>query len=209
VNTVSQPTLGLFQLANTDNTEDRVHIEQLTVLQGHKWSNLVLTLGLIALGMAIPKMGMPQAVTGPLVNALLLITVELMGTGTAALVGLTTPLSALAHGVLPLPLMVMIPFIGIANAVLSTVYGALRATNKWLALSAGAVLKFLWLYGVTAWLTATPLRVTIGGARQVVQLPSKLVTMMQWPQLLTAMVGGLVALGVTFGLKQLTGRIDR
>lgn len=152
---------------------------------------------MIALGVAIPQIGMPQTITGPLVNALLLTTVEMAGIGSAVLVGLATPLSALANGVLPLPLMVMIPFISIANAILSTVYGALRARNKWLALIAGAGLKFAWLYGVTAWLTANPLKVAVGGTPQAVQLPATLVTMMQWPQLATALAGGLLVLGAT------------
>lgn len=162
---------------------------------GIRWNKLVLTLGLIVLGLVIPQVGLPQAVTGPLVNTLLILAVEVAGVGNAVLVGLVTPLSALAHGVLPLPLMVMIPFIGIANAILSTVYGALRARNRVLALVGGALLKFAWLYGVTIWLVARPLQVTVGGTAQAVSLPPALVGMMQWPQLATALAGGLIALG--------------
>lgn len=160
-----------------------------------RWSQLGWFLGLLALGVVIPQIGLPQAVSGPLVNALLLVTVETAGVGVAALVGLATPLNALAGGVLPLPLMAMIPFIGIANAILSTVYGALKAKNRMLALIAGATLKFAWLYGVTVWLTANPLKVAMGGAAQAVQLPATLVSMMQWPQLATALAGGLIVLG--------------
>lgn len=167
-----------------------------------RWSQLGWFLGLLALGIAIPQLGLPQAVTGPLVNALLLVTVETAGVGAAALVGLTTPLNALGGGVLPLPLMVMIPFIGIGNAILSTVYGALKAKNRWLALAAGALLKFAWLYGVTAWLAARPLQVTVGGAAQAVSLPASLVSMMQWPQLATALAGGLIVIGAVRLLKR-------
>ena len=78
-----------------------------------------------------------------------------------------------------------------------------------LALIAGAVLKFAWLYGVTAWLVANPLQLVAGGAAQAVKLPPTLVTMMQWPQLATALAGGLIALGVTFGLGRLAGQGDR
>jgi hypothetical protein len=180
-----------------------MHTNELTVSQHIRWNSLLWTLGWIALGIAIPQMGMPQAITGPLVNALLLITVETTGAGAAVLVGLSTPLSALTHGVLPLPLMIMIPFIGIANAILSTTYGALKYKNKWLALIAGAALKFFCLYGVTTWLTHDPLQVNIGQATQAVHLPPTLVTMMQWPQLVTALAGGVIAFGITWSLKHL------
>jgi hypothetical protein len=179
-----------------------MNARELVVLQNIKWSKLVLTLGLIALGIVIPRMGLPQAVTGPLVNALLIATVETAGIGSAVLVGLTTPLSALANGILPLPLMVMIPFIGIANAILSTVFGALKTKNRWLALVVGAGFKFAWLYGATAWLTAHPLKVVVGGGPQAVQLPATLVAMMQWPQLATALAGGAIVLGAMHLLRR-------
>ena len=178
---------------------------ELALSRNVRWSQVVLTLALIALGVLIPQMGLPQAITGPLVNALLILSVETAGIGPAVLVGLTTPLSALANGVLPLPLMLMIPFIGIANAILSTVYGALRARHKGLALAAAAVLKFAWLYGVTTWLVARPLQVAIGGAAQAVALPPALVGMMGWPQLATALAGGLLALGALHGVRALHG----
>lgn len=173
-----------------------------------EWTRAILTVGLIVLGLAIPQMGLPQVITGPLVNALLLLSVETVGVGAAVLVGLSTPLSALVNGVLPLPLMVMIPFIGIANAILSTVYGALRGRNKWLALVAGALLKVAWLYGVTAWLAANPPQVAFGGSASAVALPATLVAMMQWPQLATALAGGLIAAGVSEGVKRLVPSND-
>ncbi len=156
----------------------------------------LLTLALVGLGMMIPRVGLPQAITGPMVNAMLIAIVETTGVGAAVLVGLSTPLSALGSGVLPLPMMVMIPFIGIGNALLSIVYGALKGRNRWLALVAGAVCKFAWLYGVTAWLVARPLAVAIGETQIAVQLPAALVGMMQWPQLLTALAGGVLAMGL-------------
>jgi len=179
-----------------------MNAKELVISQNIKWSKLAWTLGLVALGIVIPQLGLPQAVTGPLVNALLLIAVETAGVGAAVLVGLITPLNALAGGVLPLPLMVMIPFIGIANAILSTFYGALGGRNRALALIGAAVLKFAWLYGVTTWLIARPVQVVVGGAPQAVKLPATLVSMMQWPQLATALAGGLIAWAVLYGLER-------
>ncbi len=179
-----------------------MNVKETVLVKNIEWPKLALVLGLIALGIAIPQMGLPQAITGTLVNALLIATVETAGIGAAVLVGLSTPLNALAGGVLPPPLMVMIPFIGIANAVLSTVYGAFKAKNRLLALLVGATLKFAWLYGVTAWLTANPLKVVVGGAAQPVPLPASLVAMMQWPQLATALAGGLIVVGAVQLLKR-------
>jgi hypothetical protein len=195
--------------ASLDNTEESVHTKLLVLSRGQTLNRLLLSLGLIALGVAIPQMGMPQAITGSLINALLLITVETMEIRTAILIGLITPLSALTHGVLPLSLMVMIPFIGIANAILSTTYGALRVRSKWLALVVAASLKFACLYGVTALLVAYPLRLAIDGVARTATLPASLVRMTQWPQLGTALAGGLIALGLFPGLKQLVERIKR
>ena len=175
-----------------------------TVSQHFTTSKLILTLGWIALGVAIPQIGLPQAITGPLVNALLLIAVETTGLGSAVLVGLATPLSALAHGALPLPLMVMIPFIGIANTILSTVYSTFRPQSRALALVAAAILKFAWLYGITTWLVSRPLQIATSGTSQAIALPATFVTMLQWPQLATALAGGLIALGLSLAVEQIT-----
>ena len=77
---------------------------------------------LFVLALLIPGLGLPQAITGPLVNALLILTVETAGLGAALAVGMVTPMAGLLHGVLPLPLMVMIPFIALGNATLAGVY---------------------------------------------------------------------------------------
>jgi hypothetical protein len=46
-------------------------------------------------------------------------------------------------------------------------------------------------------------------AAQAVKLPLAMVTMMQWPQLATALAGGLIALGLTHGFERLVGRTER
>ncbi len=160
------------------------------------FSRIILTLGLAGSGLLIPALGLPQWITGPLVNALLILTVETGGVGAAVLVGLLTPLNALLGGVLPLPLIVIIPLIGIGNAILSVVYGALREKNRRLAVLAAAMLKFAWLYAAVAWLTVRPLTVMAGGAAQTAIIPASLAYMMQWPQLATALAGGLIALSL-------------
>ena len=144
----------------------------------------------LCLALIIPNLGLPQGITGPLVNALLLGAAVWLGREQALLLGLITPLSAVLRGVLPLPLWVMIPFIALGNATLVSVYSALRSRGHWLALGAAALAKCALLSAAVTWLTLRPLSLAIGGAPQMVALPASLVNMMRWPQLATALAGG-------------------
>lgn len=155
---------------------------------------LMLLLALTA-GLAIPLIGLPQWVTGPLVNALLVLIALRLGVGEAIVVGMVTPLAAALRGVLPLPLLVMIPFIALGNAALVSVLGALWERGKWAALGLAAAAKFVLLYAAVTWLVARPLSVQVGGVAQAVAMPAAIVEMMRWPQLGTALVGGAIALG--------------
>jgi hypothetical protein len=161
-----------------------------------RWFKLARLGLLLALALLIPSLGLPQAITGPLVNALLILTVEAAGLGAALAVGMVTPMAALLRGVLPLPLLVMIPFIALGNAAFTGVYSALRARNRWLARVIGAAGKFALLSVAVTWLAARPLSLMIGGAAQPVGLPASLIRMMSWPQFVTALAGGLLAFGV-------------
>ena len=129
--------------------------------------------------------------TGPVVNALLSIAVETTGVGAAMLVGMVTPLNALLAGVLPLPLMVMIPFIALGNALFAGIFGALRVRNYWLGVA--AVSKFGLLFATVTWLVARPISIALAGGAKPLALPTSIVNMMQWPQLATALAGGVLA----------------
>lgn len=153
--------------------------------------------GLMALALLVTGLGLPQWLTGPLVNALLLLTVEWVGVNQAILLGIVTPLGAAVSGVLPLPLMAMIPFIALGNATLVSAYAALRERNRWLALGVAAVLKSAVLAIAVTWLVARPLSVVIAGQAQTLMLPQAIVEMMRWPQLATALAGGIIAFGAS------------
>ncbi len=160
------------------------------------WSSSARFVLLVTLAMLITSMGLSQWITGPLVNALLLLTVGWAGVSQAILVGMLTPLGAAVRGVLPLPLLAMIPFIALGNAVLVSVYAGLQRKHKALALVVAAVAKFALLYAAVTLLTVRPLHLMIGGNAQALALPEAMVQMMSWPQLGTALAGGLLALGV-------------
>lgn len=159
----------------------------------------------LAAALAIPNMGLPQYVTGPLVNALLLLTLEWCGLGQAMAVGMLTPVSAALRGVLPLPLWVMMPFIAVGNAAFVGVFSLLRRRSPGLALVAAAVVKFAWLYAAVTALVVWPLHVAVGGNVAAVAIPQAMVAMMRWPQLGTALAGGLLAFGAQ-GILRAAGR---
>ncbi len=160
------------------------------------WPRLAAFGLLLTLALLIPALGWPQPVTGPLVNALLLITVGTLGLWPALALGLVTPLGGALHGVLPLPLLVMIPFIMLGNAALVTLYHALAGRSRWLGLAVGAVAKFAVLYGAVTFFVARPLELALGGPAKAVVMPPAIVNMMSWPQLVTAVAGGLLAFAV-------------
>lgn len=165
------------------------------------WPRVGLFGALLAAALVIPAFGWPQPITGTLVNALLLLSVEFLGVGPAIALGTLTPLGGLLHGVLPLPMAVMIPFIMLGNATLVSLYGALRGRNRFLALGAAAVAKFALLYAAVTVLAARPLELMLGGAAKTVAMPPALVNMMAWPQLVTAVAGGLLAFAVLRALR--------
>jgi hypothetical protein len=160
------------------------------------WPRLAAFGLLLALALLIPALGLSQPITGPLVNALLLITVETLGLWPAIGLGMVTPLGGLLHGVLPLPLAVMIPFIMLGNATLVGAYSALRGRNRWLALAVAALAKFGVLYASVTFFAARPLQLALSGAARKVVMPGAIVHMMSWPQLVTALAGGLLAFAV-------------
>ncbi len=168
----------------------------LAVSRSVVWAGVARTALALASALAITNMGLPQYVTGPLVNALLLLTLEWCGVSQALVVGMVTPMGAAVRGILPLPLWVMIPFIAVGNAVFVGIFHVLRGRNRAVALVVAAVAKFAWLYGVVTVLAAWPLQVSVGGHVATVAIPQAIANMMRWPQLGTALVGGILAFGV-------------
>ncbi len=78
--------------------------------------------------------------------------------------------------------------------------------NRWLALVVAAVAKFALLYVAVTVLVAHPLNLMIAGQAQAIVVPQAIVAMMTWPQLLTAVAGGVIAFGVEFGSRRLSGK---
>lgn len=125
-----------------------------------------------------------QMITGPIVNATLFIATIILGTQAGILVGLIPSIIALSVGTLPAPLAPMVPYIMISNAILIVTFGLLRNKNYWLAVGVASFLKFLFLFATSS--------IVIGLLVQQ-ELAESVALMMSWPQLVTALAGGVLA----------------
>ena len=125
-----------------------------------------------------------QPITGPIVNAVLFIAVSLLGIQNAIFIGLIPSLIALSTGLLPAVLAPMVPFIMLGNAILIVVFGYLKRKNFWLGVVSASVLKFLFLFSTSSIVINLLLKKEVA---------SKVAAMLSWPQLATALTGGIIA----------------
>lgn len=129
-----------------------------------------------------------QWITGTIVNAILFLAVWRVGFVNAALVAALPSSIALMRGLLPAPMAVLIPYIILANIIMIAVFYFAQKTNLEarlpslvFAVSFAAFLKFAFLFAVTSYF---------------LKVASPLLVMMHWPQLFTALAGGLIAVGI-------------
>jgi len=131
-----------------------------------------------------------QWATGPIVNALLIIALFLVGIRSALVLCLIPSLMALAGGLVPSILAPVIPFIMISNALFVVLvdyfYRSFKDSDKgyWAGLVIGASIKFLFLY------------FSINAISKLIikqELIIKVAQLFSWPQLATALSGGMIA----------------
>lgn len=125
-----------------------------------------------------------QGVTGPIVNAIILIAVIILGLNKALLICLLPSMIAFSTGLFPVVLAPMIPFIILGNMVLAFVFSKLYKNNFWVAVGLAAFAKFVFIF------LAGKILITFFINSQV---SSKILAMISWPQLLTALAGGVIA----------------
>lgn len=141
---------------------------------------------ILALTVVFQSLKLGQLVTGSLVNASLFISGCMMGWLSGVLIGSVTPWIALLIGILKPALAPAVPFIMLGNAVLVLVFCSLKDKNFFVAVGVASCTKFLVLYIST---------------RFLISLNPVIVTALQFPQLITALIGGFVALIITSILK--------
>jgi len=157
------------------------------------------------LGLAVTAAFFPffihlQWISGPIINAILILILFLVGIRSALVVCLIPSLMALAGGLLPAILSPVVPFIMISNVIfvlsIDWLYNQSKNEIKgyWLGVLVGAGLKFLFLL----------LSVNFIGHLLIKQeLTIKVAQMMSWPQFATAIAGGLIAWAILKWLRRI------
>lgn len=125
-----------------------------------------------------------QIITGTIINASLLIAVILLGMRGAILLSLLPSLVSLSFGLLPMVMALMVPFIIMGNIALVYVFNLLREKNFFLGLIPAALVKFSFLFLISNFVISFFIKQTV---------TDKIVVMMSYPQLITALMGGVVA----------------
>lgn len=114
-----------------------------------------------------------QFLTGTIVNATLILSFFLLGYKGAILLCFLPSVISLSLGFMPMA--IMLPFIMLGNIVLVSSFKFIK--NYYLALFSGGILKALLLFLTASILISNPV----------------VLSMMSWPQLFTAISGGLLA----------------
>ncbi len=152
--------------------------------------DLAWTAGLVLAALIAPALlahaPANQILTGTLVNATLFLAAWRLGVANALLVAAVPSSVALFRGLLPAPMATLIPFIVFSNVLLMVAFASLKKFNLPGAIAGAGFLKFLFLFAITSLFFSS--------------LPTPIASMMHLPQLITALIGGALALGVIKGL---------
>ena len=142
---------------------------------------------------------MGQLVTGSCVNAILAVSALVGGLSTGLTVALISPVLAFLLGIAPQILTV--PAIMVGNSVFVVLLSLLadksgkNVLKQIIAWGAAAAAKFAALYAIVVWLICGVLSESLlaSGAMKAPMLKALPATF-SWPQLITALIGGAVAL---------------
>lgn len=145
--------------------------------------SLVNFIALVGVAVIVP-MFHNQLATGPIINALLFIAAIMLGVEKALFICLIPSVVAMSVGLLPIVLAPMVPFIMISNVLMVLVFNILKDRNYWVGIIASSFLKFVFLYSSSFLVINLVIRK---------ELASNISLMMSWPQLLTALAGGVLA----------------
>jgi len=144
---------------------------------------LIQFIVLTVIAVIAPLIGQ-QAITGPIVNATLFISTVLLGVRAGILIGLLPSIIALSIGLFPSVLAPMLAFVMTGNVILVIVFDYLRKRNFWFGVVGASVLKFIFLF-VSSSIVVNLIIKT--------ELASRVVNIMSFPQLFTALAGGVLA----------------
>ncbi|HBG76326.1 ECF transporter S component [Eubacteriales bacterium mix99] len=143
---------------------------------------------------AIPS-NISQTVVGSLVNLCLIVAAVMMGIRGGLIIALAAPIIALIQGFTPSPVLV-VP-IAFGNFVLVVMASLLYDKNPILAVVTGAVLKFITLY-----LGVVKIVLPFFLPNAPDKMRAALSAQFSWPQLVTAGIGGVLAVGILTVLRK-------
>ncbi|MCX6799648.1 MAG: iron hydrogenase, partial [Candidatus Falkowbacteria bacterium] len=141
---------------------------------------------LLSIASIVPFFHLQPAV-GPIVNTALFLATALLGVKEGILVSIIPSPIAFAAGLLPIILLPMIPFIILSNIILVYVFHKLWRKNYWLGMFSASTLKFIFLLSTSSYILPFLTKQAIA---------QKISAMMSWPQLFTAIAGGILAYGI-------------
>jgi hypothetical protein len=150
---------------------------------------------LTAVVIYLPTVITSQIVTGSIVNTTLILTTFLLGPSIAILLSLMPSSFAFLSGLLPTPLLPLVPFIITGNIILIKTYTYFGKKKFINSIVIASFLKFIFLFASGFLLSSfffTDLK--------VITLIS---SMFGWTQLITAVIGGLLALNILGLIKKL------
>lgn len=157
-------------------------------LEKINYRSIVWFVALLSTVLIVPHYIHNQFITGSIVNATLFLAVTQLGVGNAIMIGLLPSVVALTSGLLPLPLAPMVPFIMISNAIMIITFSNFKKINYWAGIFGGALFKYAFLF------LTSQIVVNLITNQNIASKASA--TMMAWPQIVTALIGGVIAFGI-------------
>lgn len=148
---------------------------------------------LLAIALAIQSLHLPTIITGSIINAVLITSAVYPGIWSSILIGCITPLAALGLGIVHPVTAPLVPVIMGANATLGIVFHLLRKRNNYIALFGAALAKYLVFYIALNYLIEI----------LNMKFPAPMVAAFQLPQLLTAIIGGVIGVTVVKKLEKI------
>jgi hypothetical protein len=129
-------------------------------------------------------------IVGPVVNAVLIVATAIAGIWSGVAIAVIVPLvSAFTNKAAIAPLVLAFsPFIIIGNIIIAAAFAILNRKSKIAAIIIGAVVKFAFLFAAISIFTSI--------VKMKPQIAATLTNLFSWPQLVTALVGGVIALVV-------------
>lgn len=141
-----------------------------------------------------------QFIIGSLVNMALVVSAGIVNVYAGLVISIAAPVVAFLQGQLPAMLPWMIPIVAVGNILIVLGYALLKKRSKVVGIIAGAVAKWGFLFYAVRYM----LNMVKGSIPDNIfnKISAAFSFTFSWPQLVTALIGGFVALLVIKALKE-------